>query len=518
MIRTNNLRSLQSQPRQFDLAIIGGGATGLASAVDAASRGHQVVLIEQDDFAKGTSSRSTKLVHGGVRYLKQGDVSMVLEALHERGLLSQNAPHLVHAMPFIIPSYHWWDGPFYGVGLKVYDTLAGRLGFSPSRWLTREETLVALPTIEPEGLKGGVVYYDGQFDDARLAISLARTAADHGAQLVNYCACTGFLKEDGLIQGLEVVDRLSDTSFTIRARSVVNATGVFVDALRQIDQPGQAKLVRPSQGVHLVLPRDFLPGDSAIMIPKTDDGRVLFAVPWHDCIILGTTDTAVAEPQLEPRALPEEVEFLLSHAARYLTRDPTPADVLSVFTGQRPLVSPPANAETSTASLSRDHWIETSSSGLITITGGKWTTCRKMAQDVVDQAQWTGGLTQRPCITPELRLHGATAEKNATVYGTDQAAIDALAEADPSLVKFLHPRLPYRRAEVVWHAREEMACTVEDVLARRTRALLLDARASIAAAPEVARLLAIELGHDPEWEQAQVTAYETLARGYLLCD
>lgn len=518
MNRENSLASLQSPARPFDVAIVGGGATGLGAAVDAASRGHTVCLIEQSDFAKGTSSRSTKLVHGGVRYLKQGNVSLVLEALRERGLLCRNAPHLVHSIPFVIPSYRWWEGPFYGIGLKMYDGLAGRLGLEPSRFLSKEEVIELLPTIETEHLTGGVIYHDGQFDDARLAINLAQTAAGHGAVLLNHARCDGLIKDRGHIAGITATDLESGGSLEIRARCVINATGVFADELRAKDEPSAPAMLSPSQGIHLVLPREFLPGEAAIMIPKTDDGRVLFAVPWHGRLVVGTTDTPVEKASLEPRALPEEIEFVLSHAARYLTRDPQPSDVLSVFAGLRPLVKQDAAA--STAALSRDHLIAVSDSGLITITGGKWTTYRKMAEDVIDHAELIGHLDHRPCATHSLPVHGSTAEviaeENLRAYGSDAAAIRELIRQQPQLAERIHPSLEFQKAEVVWHVRQEMARTVEDVLARRTRALLLDARASAEAAEIVAVLMAAELKRDRGWIDHQIVAYQALAGGYQL--
>ncbi len=518
MNRERLLSQLSAHTGPFDIAIIGGGATGLGAAVDAASRGHSVVLIEQSDFAKGTSSRSTKLVHGGVRYLKQGNVSLVLEALRERGLLVRNAPHLVHSLPFIIPSYHWWEGPFYGIGMKVYDTLAGQLGLQPSRILSRDEITDLLPTLETHGLTGGVIYHDGQFDDARLAIHLARTAVHHGAIVLNHTRATGLLKENGHIIGLQAECVESGRQFEIRARSVINATGVFVDAVRHMDDATSDPIVAPSQGVHLVLPRDFLPGDSAIMIPRTDDGRVLFAVPWHGRVIIGTTDTPVHHATLEPRALPDEIAFLMQHAARYLTRDPHPSDVLSIYAGLRPLVA--MKKGESTAALSRDHTILVADSGLITITGGKWTTYRRMAEDVIDHAEMLGGFGMRHCITPSLPIHGSATVLDPhdplAVYGSDAAEIRTLALQQPELAGQVHPRLALTCAEVIFHTRHEMARTVEDVLSRRSRSLLLDAQASMSAAPRVAALMATELHWTPARTTHEIDHFQKLACGYIL--
>ncbi len=516
MNRATMLRRAGEDVR-WDVLVIGGGATGLGTAVEAAARGYRTLLLEQHDFGKGTSSRSTKLVHGGVRYLQQGNVSLVLEALHERGLLIRNAPHLVHHLAFVVPTYDWWEGPFYGIGLKLYDMLAGRLGLGPSRHLSRGETLAHIPTIEPEGLRGGISYYDGQFDDARLAVTLARTLEDHGGVALNYVRVTGLGKKDGLVTGVTARDLLGGDGMELDARVVVNATGVFADAVRAMDEPGQPRLIAPSQGVHLVLDRSFLPGDSAVMVPHTADGRVLFAVPWHDRVVVGTTDTPVEEASLEPRPLQAEVDFLLTHAARYLTTDPAPADVLSVFAGLRPLVA--AGDGEDTASLSRDHTLTISPSGLVTITGGKWTTYRRMGQDTVDQAAAVAGLPPRDSVTAGLRLHGWTEEPAAPpfdVYGADAPAVRAAARNAPEGERPLHPRLPYLRGEVLWAVREEMAQTVEDVLARRTRALLLDARAAIEAAAGTAALVAAELGRDEAWQSEQAEAFRALARGYLL--
>jgi glycerol-3-phosphate dehydrogenase len=517
MNRDNMLKVVKDTTEIWDFIIIGGGATGLGVAVDAASRGYRTLLLEQGDFAQGTSSRSTKLIHGGVRYLQQGNVSLVLEALRERGLLRQNAPHLFHNLPFIVPNYAWWEGPFYGIGLRLYDLLAGKLGLGPSKNLSREEVLEHIPTLEPEDLRGGVIYYDGQFDDARLAVNLAQTAVDSGAFPLNYTKVTTLLKSHNLVCGVVAEDRETGNVYELNARAVISATGVFADDICKMDNPAAPELIAPSQGVHLVLDKSFLPGDSAIMVPHTDDGRVLFAIPWHDRVLVGTTDTAIKRPELEPRPLPEEIEFLLTHAARYLTKDPTPQDVLSVFAGIRPLVKSGESEET--ASLSRDHLLVISPGGLVTITGGKWTTYRKMAEDTVNQAAIIAGLDERPCKTENLRLHGWL--KNAgvmaplEVYGSDAPALRKIGVEKREYMEPLHPELPYFAAEVVWAVREEMARTVEDVLSRRTRALLLNARASMEIAPKVAHLMAKELRKNKKWEKMQVQEYSKIAESYL---
>jgi glycerol-3-phosphate dehydrogenase len=510
------LRRAADAGRTWDIVVIGGGATGLGAAVDAAARGYDTLLVEQSDFAKGTSSRSTKLVHGGVRYLKAGDVGLVLEALRERGTLMRNAPHLVRNLSFVVPAYVWWEGPFYGAGLKLYDLLAGEMGLGPSRRLGVAATLKAIPTLEREGLKGGVIYQDGQFDDARLATTLLLTLADLGGAALNYMPVEGFVRASGRVTGVVARDLESGRTHTIAARAVINATGVYCDALRRLDDPAAAPVIAPSQGTHIVLDRGFQPGASAIMVPHTDDGRVLFAVPWHGRVVVGTTDTPVGDTPLEPRPLAEEIDFLLEHAARYLTRDPRRSDILSCFAGLRPLVR---SGAASTAALSRDHAIIAAPSGLITITGGKWTTYRSMGEDAVDRAAEAGGLPRRPSRTATLPLrgHGPRVRRPEPwdVYGTDASALRRLARAEPALAEPLHPRLPYLAAQVAWAARHEMARTVEDVLARRTRALLLDARASLEAAPLVAGILERELGRDAAWRERQIEEYAALVEGYL---
>ena len=516
MRREKALSQLEDGKDPWDFLIIGGGATGLGSALDASARGYRTLLVEQHDFAKGTSSRSTKLVHGGVRYLKQGNISLVLEALNERGLLVENAPHLAHHLAFIVPIYSWWEGPFYGIGMKIYDRMAGKLGLTPSSLLSREETIRLIPTIEQNGLQGGVSYYDGQFDDSRLAVNLAQTVFDLGGAAVNYMKVVGLIRRDDLVCGARVRDEETGAEHEVYARAIINATGVFCDTIRRMDEPGAKTVIAPSQGSHLVLPKAFLPGDSAIMVPHTPDGRVLFAVPWHDHVVVGTTDIPVVTISLEPKPLEEEIDFILTNCSKYLSKDPSRSDVLSVFAGLRPLVK--VGDAKSSAAMSRDHTVLISNSGLITVTGGKWTTYRKMAQDVVDQAETVAGFDRRPCRTERLPIHGwtrqAIPEPHLRVYGAEAAAVRELLRQDPALADRIHPSLPFIRAEVVWAVREEMARTVEDVLARRTRALLLGAKASMAAAPGVASLMARELEEDKAWERQTVDDYLRMARGY----
>ena len=503
--------------RCFDLAVIGGGATGLGVALDAAARGHSVVLLEAHDFAKGTSSRATKLAHGGVRYLAQGNISLVYEALHERTTLLRNAPHLAQPLAFVMPSYHLWETPFYGAGLKVYDLLAGRAGLGATEFLSRMGALQCLPGIRAEGLKGGVKYWDGQFDDARLALALARTAAREGALLVNYCPVRALLHEGGRLKALVCEDAETGQRHSVRARAVVNATGVWVDDVRALDASGAGSahepLVVPSQGVHLVVDREFLPGEHALLVPKTADGRVLFAVPWLGKVLIGTTDTEQPRAELEPRALPEEVAFLLRESAAYLRRAPRPADVRSCWAGLRPLVRPQHASEVKTRSVSREHTVLVEPSGLVTVTGGKWTTYRAMAEDVLDKCAQEGLLDARPAgATRDLALVGAPSAPvrhrlcdapGLHLYGSEAAQVEAL----PGAGRLLAPGLS--EAMVRFAARFEYARSVEDVLARRSRMLFLDARQAGELALPVAAILGEELGIDP-----RVDDFLTLAQTY----
>lgn len=515
--RDISLHQIRHRTEAWDLVVIGGGATGIGIALDAASRGLATVLVEQSDFGKGTSSRSTKLVHGGVRYLQQGNITLVRDALRERTRLRNNAPHLVHDLPFLIPCRSWWQRFYYGVGLKLYDLLAVRNSFGRSHGVSSAEAVQRIATLGRAGLRGGVIYHDGQFDDARLLIEMARTATAQGACLVNYMSAASLTKDRaGRITGVVAKDHEWGEVFNLPGRCVVNAAGPFCDEVRRLDDPAAPPLVAPSQGVHVVLPRRFFPGDTAMIVPKTADGRVIFLIPWHGHVVVGTTDTPIAAAVLEPSAQADEIDFLLRTAAEYLDLQPTTADVLSVFTGIRPLVKGDPSART--ASLSRDHTIRIAASGLITITGGKWTTVRKMAEDCVDRACAAAGLQCGPCRTQSLQLHGytTTATDDARgYYGNDLAQIAELENEFPSLAEPLHGELPVRGSDVVWAARLEMARTVEDVLARRTRALFLNARAALAIAPRVAELLAVELEQDAAWQSEQVKKFSAVVQHYL---
>lgn len=512
------IQSVKDATGAWDFIIIGGGATGLGTAVDAASRGYKTLLLEMDDFAKGTSSRSTKLVHGGVRYLEQGNVPLVLEALKERGLLIQNAPHLVHDQSFVVPYYNWWRGAYYWLGLRIYDILSGKLGLGPSKFLSAGKTLNEVPTLKSDGLRGSIIYHDGQFDDSRLAINLAKTSAREGGVLINYMKVTGLLKSSQKMQGVKAKDMLSGEEYEIPGRAVINATGVFTDTILKMDEVDAKPVIKPSQGIHLVIDKHFLPGQTAIMIPKTRDDRILFALPWHDKVMVGTTDTPVENITSEPEAMEKEIDFILKHAAEYLAEAPTRADIRSVFAGLRPLVKNGDSEDTS--DISRDHSLMVSLSGLITIAGGKWTTYRKMAEDVVDRASGVANLDGRQCKTETLKIHGWDKDINQNdplhYYGSDKSAIKELVEERPELGEPLHERLPYIKGEVVWATRNEMAMTVEDFNSRRTRALFLDAKASAEMAPEVARLMAEEAGHDERWITTQVDAYKELAKSYQI--
>lgn len=519
MDRNRNLETIKEKGKVWDIAVIGGGASGLGVALDALSRGLSVVLVEKADFAKGTSSRSTKLVHGGVRYLAQGDIMLVFEALKERGRLLQNAPHLTYNQPFIIPIYSFFDRLQYSIGLKIYDWMAGKLRLGKSRFISRAETIHRLPKIKQNGLKGGVVYHDGQFDDARLALSVAQTCDEMGGCMLNYIRVTDLIKDEtGKIAGIRVRDELDKKKYSIRAKMVVNATGVFADKILQMDKPDAPKSIQPSQGIHLVLDQSFLGGKDALMIPKTTDGRVLFAVPWLDKLVVGTTDTLREKAKLEPEALSKEIDFILETAKAYLTKAPTRKDVLSVFAGLRPLAAP-KEGSTKTKEISRSHKVIVSESKLVSITGGKWTTFRKMGEDVVNEFVNITDKWLPPSASANIRYHGYTESPSSghwRSYGKDADNIQKLIKSKPETAAQLHPAHPYTQAEVIWSSRNEMAMKVEDILSRRMRVLLLDAKAALEMAPTVAALMAQELGKDEKWIENELQDFEKLANKYIL--
>jgi glycerol-3-phosphate dehydrogenase len=555
------LQTLVSFKDPWDIVVIGGGATGLGIAVDASSRGYKTLLVEQYDFGKGTSSKSTKLVHGGVRYLAKGDIALVYEGLKERGLMKQNAPHLVKNQKFIIPVYTRWDVFLYTIGLKFYDLLSGKLGLGRSYFMSKEETIKALPTLNKKGLKGGILYHDGQFDDTRMLVNLARTCEDHGGTVINYMKVTGLIKENdkytgddrnkvdampdrnnkrggndspggnerlggkerftgkGRLVGLKITDQETFTEYIIRAKSIINATGIFADEIIQLDEPGTKRMIRPSQGIHIVLDRDFLKSDHAMMIPRTSDGRVMFAVPWYNRIVIGTTDTIVDRVSPEPRALEDEIKFLLETTGQYLDKKPTKQDILSIFAGLRPLAAPQVEGK-STKDISRRHKINVSVSGLITIVGGKWTSYRRMAEDAVNEAINSGHVPWSKCITADLKIHGYDDQIKAgsnpySTYGSDQPKLTTIENESQEFAGFLSESLQIKKSQIILAVREELARTVEDVLARRIRALFLDTRESIKIAPETARLMAKELGYGDDWINSQLRQFSELAAGYL---
>jgi glycerol-3-phosphate dehydrogenase len=515
------LERVQKREENWDIIIIGGGATGIGCAVDAASRGFSVLLLEQSDFGKGTSSRSTKLVHGGVRYLAQGNLSLVREALKERGNLIKNAPHLVRKQAFVVPTYTYWDKFFYGAGLKTYNLLSGKAGFGKSEILSVEETIERLPNIKRNELHGGILYFDGQFDDTRLLINLAQTAAENGATLLNYARIFSFSNdENGKIDGVAVSDEISGQIFLAKAKVVINATGAFCDHIRQMSDRKTEKIIAPSQGIHLVFDKKFLPSESAVMIPKTSDGRVLFAIPWHDHAIFGTTDTPIEKAELEPKAQEKEIEFILETAKQYLENPPQREDILSVFVGIRPLVK--AGNSKNTAALSRDHTIEIDGANLLTITGGKWTTYRAMAEDAINQAIKIANLPEKECVTEDLKIHAFSMDserfKDLSIYGADALEIEKLIDKNPELDDLLHPDLPYRKGEIVWICRNEMAQTVEDVLARRTRSLFLNVKVAVEIAPKVAEIMADEFQFEnaAAWISEQIQSFNQTAQNYLV--
>ncbi|MFN7626518.1 MAG: FAD-dependent oxidoreductase [Pirellula sp.] len=532
MDRARSLQRIIEDPEYlWDIVVVGGGATGAYVALDAASRGYSVALLERSDFGKGTSSRATKLVHGGVRYLAQGNISLVREALHERTLLLQNAPHVVHELSFVVPCKNIFEKCWYRLGFFVYDWLAGASSFHRARGLTPSECMRLAPGLSPQKARGGVLYSDGQFDDTRLLINILQTATEHGAAVVNYANVETIAKDSsGKVNGVLFRDVETGNMHSLNSRCVVNATGPFVDDVRRLDSAFNEPMVSASQGVHIVLPRGFLRGNAAVIVPKTSDGRVIFLIPWHDHVVVGTTDTPIDRPVEEPRALREEIDFLLSTASQYLMHHPTRDEIRSVFTGIRPLVKKSGKGR-NTSKLSRDHMIEVTRSGMITITGGKWTTARRMAEDCVNRAASLANLHYSPCKTSTLRLHGYVkgtmpnryepgvywSKPCTDVYGSDRIELEGLARSNPI---FRNPILAdwpgLRAAEIIWAVRHEMARTVEDVLARRCRLLFLDTRKAELAAPAVAEIMARELHRGADWVEQQVQDFQKLLESYRI--
>ncbi len=518
MKREEQIERLRKSQNIWDFVVIGGGATGLGCAVDAASRGYSVVLLEQDDFAKCTSSRSTKLVHGGVRYLQRGDVMLVLEALRERGRMKANAPHLVKDQAFVIANYTYWDNFLYFCGLTFYDMLSFGFGYGRSKFIRKASVLKRLPAIRKEGLKGGIVYHDGQFDDSRMAVNLAQTCIEQGGVVVNHIKANEILHDErGKVCGVIAVDQETHESFTLKAKSVINAAGIFVDEVMTLDKPGHKPMVKPSQGVHLVLDMKFLQGNDALMVPKTSDGRVLFAVPWHGRVVVGTTDVLRDHPESEPRALDEEINFILQTAGLYMRPAPTRKDIITVYAGQRPLAAP-KNEGKKAHEISRSHKIIVSANGLITITGGKWTSYRLMAEDTIDKAIAMHLVEARKCVTKHLKIHGWRPNPDLTnhcyVYGSDEPALHELESTDAEFQKKISPKYDYTVGEVVWAVRHEMARTIDDVLARRVRLLYIDAREALRVAPEVAQVIARERNLPQSWVDSQVLEFDSIARNF----
>lgn len=508
------------ETNEWDVLIIGGGATGLGVAVDSASRGFKTLLTEQEDFAKGTSSRSTKLAHGGVRYLAQGNISLVKEALKERGLLLKNAPHLTKNESIIIPCFSWASGLFYAAGLMFYDWLSGRKSLGKSRLIKKKEVIERLPTIKKTSLKCGVLYHDGTFDDARLALNLAQTCVENGGTALNYCKVISLSKNDaGKICGATIQDKGTGNLYEVKAKVVINATGVFVDDILKMDSSKAKSLIRPSQGIHLILDHSFLKSKDAIMIPHTDDGRVLFAIPWYNKVLVGTTDTPLQTHSLEPRALESEIDFVLNTAAKYLSKKPQRSDVLSVFAGLRPLAAT-ADGSDKTKEISRSHKVIISISGLVSVIGGKWTTYRKMAEDTLSKVMNSKMLPWKKCITNDLKIHGYKRLNDLTdplsYYGADEDRIKQLIDQDKTLAISLSEEVQITPVQIIWAVRNEMARTVEDVLARRTRILFIDAGTACRLAPKVAEIMMKELNKDEEWKNMQIASFKSLAKGYLL--
>ena len=515
MNRSDSLGKL-NKVSQWDIIIIGGGASGLGIAVDASKRGYKTLLLEKYDFGKGTSSRSTKLIHGGVRYLQNGDITLVIESLKERGILKRNAPHLVRDLSFVIPSYDWWSSPFYGIGMKIYDMMAGNLGLGRSIMISTKETLKLIPNVSKKGLRGGVIYHDGQFDDSRMAITLALTANSKKTALLNYCSVEKLLKDKDEVIGVEFRDTINSKKYKVKSKVVINATGVFAEEIIRMDQPDIDKMIQPSQGVHIVLEKKFLKSKHAILIPQTSDGRVLFAVPWKDYVVVGTTDTQVKTASIEPKPLKDEIDFILKNASKYMTIKPNRSDIKSVFAGLRPLAA--TSNKKSTKEVSRSHKINIAPSGLISVLGGKWTTYRKIAEDAINAAISINRLKKKKCKTEKLKLVGykKTVDWNDPmhVYGSQKKKVQSLGGVDDN--KSLSKKFHLTNNIIEWSILHEMALTLEDVLARRTRCTFLNAKESKRIAPEVARKMAKVLEKDQNWIDEELKNFNKLIKNYIV--
>ena len=501
---------------EWDIVIIGGGASGLGIAVDASKRGYKTLLLEKHDFGKGTSSRSTKLIHGGVRYLQNGDITLVIESLKERGILKRNAPHLVQDLSFVIPTYDWWASPFYGIGMKIYDMMAGKLGLGKSVIISKGETEKLIPNVNKKGLRGGVIYHDGQFDDSRMAITLALSANSKKTALLNYCNVDGLIKNNNEIIGLSFTDSINSKKYQVKSKVVINATGVFAEEIIRMDQPQIEKMIQPSQGVHIVLEKKFLKSKHAILIPQTSDGRVLFAVPWKNYVVVGTTDTQIKNASEEPKPLKEEIDFILKNASKYMTIKPNKGHIKSVFAGLRPLAA--TSDKKSTKEVSRSHKIDISPSGLISVLGGKWTTYRKISEDAIDTAISIKKLKKKKCKTEKTKLFGYKKKVDFSdpmhVYGSLKKKVESLGGKDDN--NSLSTKFYITNNIIEWSIIHEMALTLEDILARRTRCIFLDSKESKLIAPNVAKKMAEVLEKDQEWIDTELKNFNKLIKNYTV--
>lgn len=504
-----------SQP--FDVIVIGGGATGLGVAVESVTRGYRTLLLEAYDYGKGTSSKSTKLVHGGIRYLANFDFALVKEGLEERYYFLNNAPHVAKKQSYLIPFHGFFEKVKYSLGIALYDKFAKNKKIGKSRFLSKKQMLSQAPQINLRGLSGGAIYYDGVFDDTRMLVTLLRTFEEQGGVAFNYHPVTDFTYQGNRINGVKVLNSLQDQQLEFSAKVVINATGTLTDILLNKAEPQlQHKTISVAQGTHLVFDKAIFNSPHCLVIPETSDGRILFVSPWHDKIIVGTTDVPIEQPSIEPVAQPAEIAFILETLNRYTAKPVTKEQVRSVFCGQRPLVCDPT--EKATKKISRKHEILETANGLISIVGGKWTIYRRMGEDTINYAVQRNYLPASQSVTQNFKLFGystSVLESVLSVYGSQADAILTIQKQTANFAK-IHPDLPYLQAEVIYQVREEHAKTVEDVLARRTHAVLLDAKAARQSAKLVAQLMATELDCDEVWVERQVQAFENFITAYII--